>query len=810
MALSCTRCVLLLATLCVASVNLSEGGAVRSIFPEKGGAKSQAPPASPTLLSLLEATASTREATDVLGSHHSLRFLAEKLERHGLPLEQVLIDLHHSESLEIKTSKARGKCEPSSWKYYASCMGMNSACTADSSDKCTGVCRCNTVGLDECECVRSLKEVMTEDENNALLKTLKLAKDDMVHTGQKVLDKVDRAVDFALGGAKKLLSRGVAVLKASVKKKIDLAIRSLGATREKTDRQMKHVETLRGNYHTLKGREAKKEAFETLCHEIGVLNGMEQVLGIRNILRKVQRFLFKENHVDYLLPDLLVYGANYGTTLTFTQGIERVIDFRTREIGTFTYGGFNVGANQLSLAASVSGYVAFGWQHSVWCQSLEEKYKGLFRTFDASLSIPGVTDWGLASVSAGGVAAVSAGGYDTMKGTFGMGGIVSKQCCPVWDAIKTLGFSVTGTIGIELVKLPGSVNMGCTDYELKPKMAKTCAKSQADFIHDLLFSPEQFAATMANPTNLLLTLGLALANGGDDRVAAGVCNIGPQLRDPKTHLCPCNSLPSYVHCCGTRKCKRCDENFSKKNRHALRERATEELQKARKLLVHTAFKALHLLLDWRDAKVKVACEKKHTFKLGSKSVGVSALKRLMYPHGDAEGTRDEIRTFDLELEQKVRTFQRVANLPVTGKTDEEFWGLLCDGFERNSKEEGMLGMLNKVETKLSGDSKECTTKNTLRRQRQYVKSPDVVALQKMLGIKKADGKFGPGTELAVIAFQKKHEIQPADGVVKESTWDVLCGHMVFLSKHGVGGHGAEDPTKVHDSTLVSNNMMTAR
>ena len=158
----------------------------------------------------------------------------------------------------------------------------------------------------------------------------------------------------------------------------------------------------------------------------------------------------------------------------------------------------------------------------------------------------------------------------------------------------------------------------------------------------------------------------------------------------------------------------------------------------------------------------------------------------------------------------MRTFQRVANLPDTGKTDEEFWGLLCDGFERNSKEEGMLGMLNKVETKLSGDTKECTTKNTLRRQRQYVKSPDVVALQKMLGIKKADGKFGPGTELAVIAFQKKHEIQPADGVVKESTWDVLCGHMVFLSKHGVGGHGAEDPTKVHDSTLVSNNMMTAR
>ena len=34
-------------------------------------------------------------------------------------------------------------------------------------------------------------------------------------------------------------------------------------------------------------------------------------------------------------------------------------------------------------------------------------FTGMFKTFDASIKIPGVTDWGLASVSAGGVAAVS-------------------------------------------------------------------------------------------------------------------------------------------------------------------------------------------------------------------------------------------------------------------------------------------------------------------------------------------------------------------------------------------------------------------
>lgn len=79
--------------------------------------------------------------------------------------------------------------------------------------------------------------------------------------------------------------------------------------------------------------------------------------------------------------------------------------------------------------------------------------------------------------------------------------------------------------------------------------------------------------------------------------------------------------------------------------------------------------------------------------------------------------------------------------------------------------------MNNLESKLSGDSRACTTKITMRRRPGV--SSDALALQKELGIK-MDGIFGSGTEKAVIAFQKKHGIEPADGVVRDETWTALC------------------------------------
>jgi N-acetyl-anhydromuramyl-L-alanine amidase AmpD len=61
------------------------------------------------------------------------------------------------------------------------------------------------------------------------------------------------------------------------------------------------------------------------------------------------------------------------------------------------------------------------------------------------------------------------------------------------------------------------------------------------------------------------------------------------------------------------------------------------------------------------------------------------------------------------------------------------------------------------------------TRPTLRR--GAPKSEDVVALQTKLGIK-ADGLFGAGTEAAVRAFQRAHDVVP-DGIVGPKTWALL-------------------------------------
>jgi peptidoglycan hydrolase-like protein with peptidoglycan-binding domain len=52
----------------------------------------------------------------------------------------------------------------------------------------------------------------------------------------------------------------------------------------------------------------------------------------------------------------------------------------------------------------------------------------------------------------------------------------------------------------------------------------------------------------------------------------------------------------------------------------------------------------------------------------------------------------------------------------------------------------------------------------------------VKAIQTALGIKPADGQFGPLTKKAVIAFQKANpKLGAADGVVGPKTWTAITG-----------------------------------
>lgn len=63
--------------------------------------------------------------------------------------------------------------------------------------------------------------------------------------------------------------------------------------------------------------------------------------------------------------------------------------------------------------------------------------------------------------------------------------------------------------------------------------------------------------------------------------------------------------------------------------------------------------------------------------------------------------------------------------------------------------------------------------STLRLKSPRMTGPDVVTLQKRLGLS-ADGVFGSGTHAAVIAFQRSKGLTP-DGIVGRQTWAALFG-----------------------------------
>lgn len=506
------------------------------------------------LVNLLETSSTHAEAAKAFGNHHSVRFLVEKLNHVGLPFEQVLIDLYQ------QTTAASGECELSSWKYLGSCNGKHSACRKKRSNPCQGICRCNTVGFDECECVRELSEPMVEDDKSAFVGIITEASKDMVSTGEKVLKKVDKVVDKIgdkvgdfIDEVGKVAGHGINWLKNKILRKLDETLKILRANKHTALRQQKKVELAKGKYFDVQGKEEKRAAFKVLAHEIGILNGMEQVMAIKNMLKKAAEVL--RGAGDYILPDMIIYGANYASALYHTAGVERVIDFRTREVASFKYGGMSVGTNQATLSVGAAAYVALGWQHSQWCKTLEAKYSGLFRTFDASVSIPGVTNFNFASVSIGGVAAVSAAGNNAWQAF----NPTNTQCCPVWDAIKTLGFSVSGSLSA--VSLPVGANAGCTDYKMI-NVGKHCSKSTLEFLKDQLVGSSSsvaasIGAAVMSPINLLLSTALTLANDG--RVAEGVCK-----GEEPPEMCACNNLPKHIKSCGNRPRKACTPLFGKK------------------------------------------------------------------------------------------------------------------------------------------------------------------------------------------------------------------------------------------------------
>ena len=91
-------------------------------------------------------------------------------------------------------------------------MGKNGNCRSSKHHPCKGLCRCNTVGMDECECVKSLKEPMVEDDTNAFVKTIHRASKDMIETGKALIEDVNDAVDFTKEAVGALVDKSIKII----------------------------------------------------------------------------------------------------------------------------------------------------------------------------------------------------------------------------------------------------------------------------------------------------------------------------------------------------------------------------------------------------------------------------------------------------------------------------------------------------------------------------------------------------------------------------------------------------------------------
>jgi hypothetical protein len=635
---------------------------------------------SPTIASLLEQSSTTEEAATLLRNHHEMKFLIENLEKHDVKFDQILIDLHHGEGKAILQARsAKGTCEPSSWKYYASCFGMNSACKSSKNNPCQGICRCNTVGADECECVKSLSEPEKEDDTFFFAKTVKVASKDMKKAGQKIIKKADEAIDKLGDKISDVVDKGIDFVKKNVIGKIVKFLHTFKTSSKHTvKRQKEKVENAKSAYYAAKGKEEKRAALLKLSHAIGKLNGMQQIVAIKTTLKKALSILKGGAHL--VLPDMLILGANYGSTLGHTAGVEHVYDFRTREVAFFTFGGINIGTNQLnalmgkSIGASAGVYLALGWQHAAWCKSLEDKYSGLFKTVDFSVEVPGFSIPSFASINMGGVAAVSASGY---------GGAMGK-CCPLFSEIKTVGFSASASIGLGKSPIPFDAGMGCTDYDIK-KTGKICKESLLGFIKTISIM------NAISPINLLLTVGLALAN--DFRAAPNVC--GANFKSPQK--CSCQGLPNMVECCGNRPCHACKGDEYDKGFRVIKQREIGKMIKKVRNDVVDDVKSLvkggskleavkHVKKYWKELlgagdsktlkkhkKVDMVCDRKPLLKRGSRGDDVKALQRLL---GYSEKGIDGI--FGRGTKSKVLKFQESVELKKTdGIVGKMTWYELC-------------------------------------------------------------------------------------------------------------------------------------
>ena len=227
---------------------------------------------------------------------------------------------------------------------------------------------------------------------------------------QKLHDELKRASEVVQDFGDVFVKALEDALRAGFLAKLDAVIAAAGVTPD----DVQKAQTKLASAHSEFDADPSDSNAALVIEALVLAEAKAEALVVFNLLKTVAD-LFRESGKSAraaildAIPDLLIIGLSEHDSKILTAGQERVFDFRTREVGTFTYGtaysgapiAHSVGTGVAS--AGVEAYVGLGWKRTDRNKSLKAAYSGLFATADVSAGV-GV----LAGVSAAGIYSVSA------------------------------------------------------------------------------------------------------------------------------------------------------------------------------------------------------------------------------------------------------------------------------------------------------------------------------------------------------------------------------------------------------------------
>jgi hypothetical protein len=184
--------------------------------------------------------------------------------------------------------------------------------------------------------------------------------------------------------------------------------------------------------------------------------GDSLVLGADRLMSHLKQCV--ETHTKNMVPELFIVGLS-GRVGPLVGGLEMVLDFETKEVGNFAFGGLSTGLATAS--ASIGVAAGSGWKGTSRGSRIKDAYSAWFTAVSAGGETPGI------EIGVGAMLALSS---DSKIVTY----LATNPQC---DAVITVTAGVS--LGVDLLALPVSVDAYSTYFLSHDAVNIDCSKTKS-------------------------------------------------------------------------------------------------------------------------------------------------------------------------------------------------------------------------------------------------------------------------------------------------------------------------------------------